>query len=229
MRSLLAQRPNLPPQESSENQVKIGGQICLACARGGRMRPQYEQATPRKPGDPPAHQFPEPSLYPVANHRRANRTANNKAYLRPRISWYRTGGQQQSPGNHSAASPATRAQRTPELLRASHPRLLRQHYTSCAAKAARHEARGPLSGLIRRRAARGPCDGARRARRGRPGYASAGGSRGPSPADGCSAGTCACSLELQYGSETDYGSGQIMSGATRPDSGRYTGQRPPQP
>ena len=55
MRSFLAQRPNLPPQESSENQVKIGGQICLACACGGRMRPQYEQATPREPGDPPAH------------------------------------------------------------------------------------------------------------------------------------------------------------------------------
>jgi hypothetical protein len=93
MRSFLAQRPNLPPQQSSENQVKIGGQICLACARSGRMRPQHEQATPREPGDPPAHQFPEPSLYPVANHRRANRTANNKAYLRPRISWYRAGGQ----------------------------------------------------------------------------------------------------------------------------------------
>ena len=143
MRSLLAQRPNLPPQESSENQVKIGGQIHLACARSGRMRPQYEQATPRKPGDPPAHQFPEPSLYPVANHRRANRTANNKAYLRPRIGWYPTVGQQQSPGNHGAARPATRAQRTPELFRASHPRLLRQHYTSCAAEAARHEPEDP--------------------------------------------------------------------------------------
>jgi hypothetical protein len=143
MRSFLAQRPNLPPQQSSENQVKIGGQICLACACGGRMRPQYEQATPRKPGDPPAHQFPEPSLYPVANHCRANRTANNKAYLRPRISWYRTRRQQQSPGNHGTARSATRAQRAPELVRASHPRLLRQHHTSCAAEAARHGAGSP--------------------------------------------------------------------------------------
>jgi hypothetical protein len=55
MRSFLAQRPNLPPQESSENQVKIGGQICLAYASGGRMCPQHEKATPRKPGDPPTH------------------------------------------------------------------------------------------------------------------------------------------------------------------------------
>jgi len=221
MRSFLAQRPNLPPQQSSEHQVKIGGQICLACACGGRMRPQHEQATPWEPGDPPAHQLPEPSLYPVANHGRANRTANNKAYLRPRISWYRTGGQQQSAGNHGAAGPATRAQRTPELIRPSHPRLLRQHHTSCAAKAARHGARGPLSGRVRRRAARGPCDGARPARRGRPWYAYAGGSRGPSPADGCSAGTCACSLELQYGSETVTGqarSCQVPRGRTQVDT-----------
>ncbi len=47
MRSFLAQRPNLPPQQLSENQVKIGGQICLACACGGRMCPQHEQAAPR--------------------------------------------------------------------------------------------------------------------------------------------------------------------------------------
>jgi hypothetical protein len=90
MRSFLAQRPNLPPQQSSENQVEIGGQIGLAYASGGRMCTQHQQATPREPGDPPAHQFPEPSLYPVANHRRANRAANNKAYLRPRVSWYCT-------------------------------------------------------------------------------------------------------------------------------------------
>jgi hypothetical protein len=229
MRSFLAQRPNLPPQESSENQVKIGGQIRLACARGGRMRPQHEQATPRKRGDPPAHQFPEPSLYPVANHRRANRTANNKAYLRPCISWYCTGGQQQSAGNDGAAGSATRAQRAPELIRLSHPRLLRQHYTSCAAKAARHGTREPLSGRVRRRAARGPFGGARPARRGRPWYASADGSRGPSPADGCSAGTCACSLELQYGSESVTGqarSCRVPRGRTQVDT---PGQRPPQP
>jgi hypothetical protein len=229
MRSFLAQRPNLPPQESSEHQVKIGGQICLACASGGRMRPQHEQATPRERGDPPAHQFPEPSLYPVANHCRANRTANYKAYLRPRVRWYRTRGQQQSASHHGAARSATRAQRTPELIRPSHPRLLWQHHTSCAAKAARHGALEPLSGRVRRRAGRGPCGGARRARRGRPWYASAGGSRGPSPADGCSAGTCACSLELQYGSESVTGqarSCRVPRGRTQADT---PGQRPPQP
>ena len=41
MRSFLA-RPNLPSQQSSENQVKIDGEIRLACARGHRMSAQYE-------------------------------------------------------------------------------------------------------------------------------------------------------------------------------------------
>jgi hypothetical protein len=50
---------------------------------------------------------------------------------------------------------------------------------------------------LRRRSARGPYGGGRRGRRGQHGYASAHGNRGPSPADGCSAGTYACSLELQ--------------------------------
>ena len=93
MRSFLAQRPYLPPEQSSDNQVKIGDQICLACASSRRMSTHHEQATPGKRGDSPAHEFPEPSLYPVTNHRRANCTANNKAYLRTGIAWNRPSGQ----------------------------------------------------------------------------------------------------------------------------------------
>ena len=91
------------------------------------MCTQHEQATPRKRGNPPTHQFPEPSLHPVANHRRANRTANYKAYLRLGALGYRTGSQQQVTGQGCAASPSARAHRALELLRASHPRLLLQH------------------------------------------------------------------------------------------------------
>ena len=112
MRSFLAQRPYLPPEQSSDNQVKIGDQIRLACASSCRMSTQHEQATPGKRGDPPAHEFPEPSLYPVANHRRANRTANNKAYLRPCISWYRADGQQQSTAPDTTEPPARRPERS---------------------------------------------------------------------------------------------------------------------
>jgi hypothetical protein len=42
MRSYLT-RPNLPPQQSSEHQVKIGGQIRLACTSGGRMSAHHER------------------------------------------------------------------------------------------------------------------------------------------------------------------------------------------
>jgi len=133
MRSFLAQRPYLPPEQSSDNQVKIGDQICLACASSCRMSTQHEQATPGKRGDPPAHKFPEPSLYPVANHRRANCTADNKAYLRTGIAWNRPNGQKQRAGDDGTARPAARAQRAPELIRVPHPRLLGQHHTSCAA------------------------------------------------------------------------------------------------
>jgi hypothetical protein len=92
MRSYLT-RPNLPPQQSSKHQVEIGGKIRLACASGGRMSAQHEQAAPGKAGESPAHQFPEPSLYPVTHHRRANRTADYQAYLRPSVLGYRADSQ----------------------------------------------------------------------------------------------------------------------------------------
>jgi hypothetical protein len=207
----LAQRPNLPPQQFFQNQVKIDGEIRLACASGRRVGAQHEQATTRKRGETPAHQFPEPSLHPVANHRRANRTADNKAYLRRVTGTYRSIGagrmgavrEQQVPSDQRAASTAAGPQHAPEVFSAPHPRLLREHDTSCAARAA--GAPGPSTGrpsatlpgsLVRRSAARGPCDGVRQERRGLRGYASAAGSHEPSPADGCSAGTYACSLEL---------------------------------
>ena len=160
------------------------------------MCTQHEQATPGKRGDPPAHQFPEPSLYPVANHRRANRTADYKAYLRLGVLGYQTGGQQQVTGQGRATGPSARAHRALELFRASHPRLLRQHDPPAQPGRSTPPV-GPQRTGIRLRAARGPCGGGRQGRRGRHGYASARGNRGPSPADGCSAGTYACSLELQ--------------------------------
>jgi hypothetical protein len=196
MRSFLAQRPNLPPKQSSDNQVEIGGQFGLACASGCRMGAQYEQATPRERGETPAHQFPEPSLHPVANHRRANRTADNQAYLCRVTGAYRSVSafrQQQVPGDRGPAGSAARSQRQPEVLRPSHPGLLRQHDNLL--RSLRANERGGSG--VRRSAARGPCDGVRKGRPGLPGYASAAGTHGPSPADGYSAGTYACSLELQ--------------------------------
>jgi hypothetical protein len=138
MRSL-AQRPNLPPQQSSENQVKIGGKIRLAGASGRRMCPQYEQTTPGKRGDSPAHQLPEPSLHPVANYRRADRTADNQAYLRHGVALYRTDRKEHMRCDRRTIGAATRAHSALEVVGASHPRLLWQHCTSRGQLTARRD------------------------------------------------------------------------------------------
>jgi hypothetical protein len=112
---------SLPPQQSVEYQVKIGGQIRLADARSGRVGTHYEHATAREIGETRPHHFPKPSPYPIANHRGANRTADDKAYLcRPTI-W----NHEQVSTDHPPASSPSSARHEPELLRPSDPRLLR--------------------------------------------------------------------------------------------------------
>ena len=146
MRSCLT-RPNLPPEQSFECQVEIGGKIRLAYASGGRVSAHHEQATSGQAGETSAYQLPEPSLYPVAHHRRTNRTADYKAYLRWRTCRHcasnhgassRGTRNQQACGKGRAAGPAARAQRALELLRTPHSRLLRQHGPSKRSKGTGH-------------------------------------------------------------------------------------------
>jgi hypothetical protein len=171
----LAQRPNLPPHQSSEHQVEIGDEIRLACTSGSRMGTHHEQATSGQRGKAPAHKFPEPSLYPVANHRRANRTADNKAYLRTDVLGYGTfGRQQQMPGEGSAAGPSARAHHAPELLRAPHPRLLRQHDPSCQPRRALSDQGSLTRGGPQAAASDGDVLAALAAARGKDGAASTG-------------------------------------------------------
>jgi hypothetical protein len=102
-------------------QVKIGGQIRLADARGSRVGTHHEHATSREIGEARPHHFPKPSLYPIANHRGANRTADDKAYLcRPTI-W----NQEQVGTDHASAGSPPSARHEPELLWPPDPRLLR--------------------------------------------------------------------------------------------------------
>jgi hypothetical protein len=56
------------------------------------MGTHHEQTTYGKASETLAHQLPESSLYPVAHHRRANRTADYKAYLRRGAVGYRVSG-----------------------------------------------------------------------------------------------------------------------------------------
>lgn len=102
-------------------QVKIGGQIRLADACGSRVGTHHEQATVRQVCETRPHHFPEPSLYPIANHRGANRTADDKAYLcRPTIR-----NHEQVSTDHPPACPPPSTRHEPELLWPPDPRLLR--------------------------------------------------------------------------------------------------------
>ena len=104
------------------------------------MGTHHEQATSGKRGEPPAHQFPEPSLYPVANHRRANRTANNKAYLRTDVLGYETRADS-SRCPERVAPPARRPERITRLN--SSALLIRDCCGSTTPPASRGQARGP--------------------------------------------------------------------------------------
>ena len=77
----MAQCLNLPPEQSSEYQVEIGGQIRLAGVGSYGVGTHDEQATIWEVCETCPHELPKTSLHSVANHCGANRTANDKAYL----------------------------------------------------------------------------------------------------------------------------------------------------
>src|SRR5258708_18312847 len=93
------------------------------------MNPHHEHATTREAGKAYPHQLSEPSLHAVANHGRANRTANNKAYLR-RLT---TGNNHQVGAERPPSGPSPRALHELELLWPPDSRLPRQHDASRAA------------------------------------------------------------------------------------------------
>jgi hypothetical protein len=73
-------RPNLPPQQPTDDRVQIRGEIRLACVRGRSVGTHHKKATARKRVKVPAHQLTKPPLDPVPGHRRANRPADHKSY-----------------------------------------------------------------------------------------------------------------------------------------------------
>jgi hypothetical protein len=135
------QRPNLPPQQSSQSQVQISGEIGLARRRGRGARTNHEKAARGEYIEMLSHQCPKTALNAVANHRGPNRTADNKAYLR-RLSGANTGiqprttgiqprtrraGDQQMHGQRRTAGTPSLTDRTPKIGGSLHPRLPRQH------------------------------------------------------------------------------------------------------
>lgn len=135
MRSCLTQRPKPPLLQSFKHQVQISGQIGLACAGGRRMRSHHEQTTLGNRVKALSHEFPEPPLHPVANHRRADRFAHYQAYSRlagtrevaVRAIVAVFSGNKGVHGEEAGSGPLALPHDEPEVLRASHPRFTRQH------------------------------------------------------------------------------------------------------
>jgi hypothetical protein len=167
------------------------------------VRAHNEQRTLRKRGQSHTHQFPKAPLYSIANHRRANRTADYKAYpclpgwmnpVRPR--------DEQMSRQQGRSRPVTSAHSETKVFRFPKTRFPPQHGYLPGGRPP-VTPRGIVSGgtstgcAVRHSAGHGPCHDATRGSRGQPGCACAAGNREPSPADGCWAGTYACSLELQ--------------------------------
>jgi hypothetical protein len=61
-------RPTLPPKQSLEHQVELGGQIRLACGSGPGTGAHHQQATFRKRLQIPAGQMTEPAPHFITNH-----------------------------------------------------------------------------------------------------------------------------------------------------------------
>jgi hypothetical protein len=72
----------LPPKQSSDYQVEVGGEIRLAGrGRAGRGA-DYKQATSRQQSQVPSGDVPEPSSDRISDNSRANRLADDKANAR---------------------------------------------------------------------------------------------------------------------------------------------------
>jgi hypothetical protein len=73
--------PNLPPQQLIDHQIQISGEICLAHARGHRVRTQHKKATARKQLEVAANQLAKLPLHAVSRYCGPDCLADNKAYL----------------------------------------------------------------------------------------------------------------------------------------------------
>jgi hypothetical protein len=74
-----ARHPALPPKQSSDYQVEVGGEIRLAGRSRARCRAQHKQATSRQRPQIPSDQVAQAAPDPVSNHGGADPAANDEA------------------------------------------------------------------------------------------------------------------------------------------------------
>jgi hypothetical protein len=154
--------PNLPPQQPTDHQVQIRGEIWLACVRGRGVCAHHKKATARKQLKVPAHKLTKAPLDPVPGHGGANRPADHKSYP-GRFLVVDPVGPHQQVTNHTRAartSPGAYGQR--KLRAVAHPGRGRQDQAlSLSRPLCRRAARTARPARVRMRS-RKPCVLARR-------------------------------------------------------------------
>jgi hypothetical protein len=70
----------LPPKQSFEYQVEVGGKIRLAGCSRARRGADYKQATSRQQPQIPAGEVPQPPSNRVPDYRRTDRLAHNETH-----------------------------------------------------------------------------------------------------------------------------------------------------
>jgi len=120
-------RTTLPPQQCTNYQAQLSGQISLACSRRRGVSAQHKQATSRQRLQIPRDQVAQPPPDPVPNHGRPDGAAHDEADPR------RLGGDishEQVTDQQWAARPAALIDGSAELRPAPHPCGRGQHETS---------------------------------------------------------------------------------------------------
>jgi hypothetical protein len=154
--------PNLLPQQPTDHQVQIRGEIWLARVRGRSVCAHHKKATARKQLKVPTHKLTKAPLDPVPGHRGANRPTDHESYP-GRFPVVDPVGPHQQVTHHARptrTSPGAHGQR--ELRAAAHPGLGRQDQAlSLSRPLCRRAARTARPALVRMRS-RKPCVLARR-------------------------------------------------------------------
>jgi hypothetical protein len=134
-----ARHPTLPPQQSSDYQADVSGEICLVRSGRTRCSTQHKQATSRQRLQIPAHQVPKSPTNPVSHHRRTDCLAHHKTNPgRPRI----IPAHKQMPGNQRSSRPAASTGSGREVRASAHPGGCRKHHDT--SRSSRTEARTPF-------------------------------------------------------------------------------------
>jgi hypothetical protein len=115
----------LPPKQSSDYQVEVGGEIRLAGRSRARRGADYKKATSRQQAQVPSGEVPEPSPDRIPDHSGTHRPADDETDA-SRLGAI-VGSDEKVARHELPPSFAAAAGREPEVSTAPHPRGCRKH------------------------------------------------------------------------------------------------------